>query len=140
MESTKTSQFKDFASLIQGERYTVLFLNEMGLGANSVQFIHHEVHFRAYAQHTDALQLIMKPKRKREFRQMWFRGSKEFVVFKGWIDLDTDMFVAPSVEGPVTVCRSKYPSFDKRYLLDAIKRAKVAPLFQSEGISEVSHV
>ena len=140
MESVNTSQFKDFASLIQGERYTVLYLNEMGMGASSVQFVHHEARFGSYAQHSDAVQLIMKPKRKREFRQMWFHGSKEFAVFQGWVELDTEMFSAPVDDGLFTSRKAKYLSFDKRYLFDAIKSAKVAPLFQSEGIAEVSHV
>ena len=136
MESTTTSQFKGFADLVKGERYTILFLNELGFGANSVQFTHEESKFRSYAQYTDALQLVMKPKGKRQLRQMWFYGNKEFVVWKDWVRLDTDFLGASTDEGPFTVRKSKYASFDKRYLRDAIRSTPLKPLFSSVTVHE----
>ena len=130
MNLIESSQFKQFTTLEKGQRYTILILNEMGFG-NSVQFVHEASRFLSYAQHADALQLIMKPKGKRQLRQMWFYGTKEFIVWKGWVDLNTHMFGPEEKNEFATIKRSKYCSFDKRYLFDAIRSTKETPIFQS---------
>ena len=56
--------------------------------------------------------------------------NQEILHFEGWIDVDTNPFGPEIDEGRVTVKRSKYLSFDDRYMTDAITAAGVKPLYE----------
>jgi len=105
-----------------GGKYTVLFTNDF-LGCSTFQITLERAHVDKWAQYSDAVYLEFRRKRKRRSERMVFAGEhKKFAVFNGHIDIPTDPFMAEEDSGVagVTVRKSRYSSFDKRYFTDAI--------------------
>lgn len=125
----KTSEYKDLLSLESGKRYTLLVMSDFGIGVHAIHLTMEKTKVGKYAQYSDALELIFKPKNKRILRVLQFYGKKEFAIWENWIAVDTEAFTKGEDTPFATVKRSKYPSFDKRYLTDAIASVSEKPLF-----------
>lgn len=126
---SKTSAFKDLLTLEAGKRYTLLVMSGLGIGAHAIHITMEKAKVGKYAQYDDSVELIFKPKGKRNLRAMQFYGRQEFVVWENWIDLNTEAFTQGKERPFVIVKRSKYASFDKRYLTDAIASTPIKPLY-----------
>lgn len=124
----RTSEFRELFKLQIGERYTIVVQNEMGFGVNAVQFTLDSFSVGRYAQHDNCIDLIFKPKRKRNLHCIKFYGRKHFAIFAGWVDINTDPFGPAEENGIMTVRKMKYASCDDRFLTDAIASASVAPI------------
>lgn len=123
------NHFSDLLNLEIGKRYTVLVENEMGFGVNAVQFTFHSSKLGRFAQYENAVEVIFTPKKKRNLRSITFYGKRDFALFAGWIDVNTDPFSAPEDQGVIVVRRMKYSSCDSRFMDDAIASVKTTPLF-----------
>lgn len=123
------NQFSDLLNLETGKRYTVIVDNEMGFGVNAVQFTFHSAKVGRYAQYENSVELIFTPKRKRNLHSIKFYGKKDFALFEGWIEVDTNPFGAPEDQGVMIVRKMKYSSCDSRFMDDAIASVNGAPIF-----------
>lgn len=123
------NQFSDLLSLESGKRYTIIVENEMGFGVSAVQFTFQESKMRRFAQYENCVEIIFTPKKKRNLHSIKFYGKRDFAIFEGWVELNTDPFSAPEDQGIMVVRRMKYSSCDSRFMDDAIASVKMAPLF-----------
>lgn len=123
------NQFSDLLNLEVGKRYTVIVENDMGFGVNAVQFTFHSSKLGRFAQYEHAVEVIFTPKQKRNLHGIKFYGKKDFALFEGWVDVNTDAFSAPEDQGIIVVRRMKYSSCDSRFMDDAIASVKATPLF-----------
>lgn len=123
------NQFSDLLNLECGKRYTVIVDNEMGFGVSAVQFTLHETKTGRYAQYENCVELIFTPKKKRNLHSLKFYGRRDFAIFEGWVEVNTDPFSAPEDQGIMVVRRMKYSSCDSRFMDDAIASVKATPLF-----------
>lgn len=123
------NQFSDLLNLEIGKRYTVIVENDMGFGVNAVQFTFHSSKLGRFAQYENAVELIFTPKKKRNLHSIKFYGKKDFALFEGWVDVNTDPFSVPEDQGIIVVRRMKYSSCDSRFMDDAIASVKATPLF-----------
>lgn len=125
----QVNQFSDLLNLEVGKRYTVIVENDMGFGVNAVQFTFHSSKLGRFAQYEHAVEVIFTPKKKRNLHSIKFYGKKDFALFEGWVDVNTDAFSAPEDQGIMVVRRMKYSSCDSRFMDDAIASVKATPLF-----------
>lgn len=123
------NQFSDLLNLEVGKRYTVIVENDMGFGVKAVQFTFHSSKLGRFAQYEHAVEVIFTPKKKRNLHSIKFYGKKDFALFEGWVDVNTDPFSAPEDQGIMVVTRMKYSSCDSRFMDDAIASVKATPLF-----------
>ena len=76
------------ANLKNGEKYTLLFTNDFSFPC--VQKVTLEsVEETTYAQYKDAVRLVFRPCKKRNYYQKYFYGEKRFAILKGWHDVQT---------------------------------------------------
>lgn len=125
---SKTSAFRDLFGLTVGDRYTVLVESEMGFGVHAVQMTLDSIKVGRYAQYDNCIDLIFKPKGKRNLHCIKFYGRKAFAIFAGWVNVNTDPFGPTEDLEPMTVKKMKYASCDDRFMTDAIASAGVAPI------------
>ena len=125
---------KELTALIVGQRYTVVKMGDMGF-CFSVQFELVEKRVEPWAQYAESVVLIFKQKNKRNLKQIRFTGRDDFLVYEGWVEANTEMFVEEDKSGPFTV-RKSLSSCDIEYLLRAKRSVPKAPLI--EQISESS--
>ena len=123
-------KFHPLTTLEKKHQYTLLLMSGLGIGANAIQFTLEDMRVNQYAQYEESVQLIFKLRGKRKLMATRFHGDTTYALWVGWVDLDTNAFEAPTLSNGGLVCRSsRYSSFDKRYLTDAIASATVPPLF-----------
>jgi hypothetical protein len=126
---SRVSEFRDLMTLQAQKKYTLIVNSELGFGVSAIQFTMHTVQVGRYAQYDNCIEIIFTPKRKRNLHSIKFYGKKDFALFEGWVEVDTNMFAEPEDQGIIVVRKAKYPSFDDRFMDDAIASVKVAPLF-----------
>lgn len=120
-------EFRELIKLSVGQRYTIASMGDFGF-CNSTQFTLEAIRVGRYAQYDHCVELIVKPKGKRNLRSIQFYGCKVFALWAGWVAVNTDAFGAPTQEGPVIARRSRYLSCDERFLTDAIASVQQRPL------------
>lgn len=126
---TRTSDFRDLLTLEIGKRYTLIVESEMGFGVGAIHFTLQSVRVGRFAQYDNCIELVFTPKKKRNLHSTKFYGKKDFALFDGWVDVDTNPFGPAEDQGIMTVRKMKYSSCDERFMSDAIASVKVAPLF-----------
>lgn len=128
-ESTKIGgEFHFITTLEKGQRYTVLVHGIFG--AVAIRLTLEDVKVSEYAQYSESVLLIYKPKGKRNSKGMRFHGRETCVIWSGWVELDTNPFSAPTVTESGLVCKAgKYASCDSRFMTDAIASTTIQPIF-----------
>ena len=114
------------------QKYTLVKMGDMGF-CFSIQFELVERRAEPWAQYTETMLLIFKEKRKRNLRQVRLLKRDDFLIYDGWVDVNTEMFVEEDTSGPFTV-RKSLMSCDIEYLLRAKRSVPKPPLI--EQISE----
>lgn len=122
------NQFSDLLNLENGKRYTIIVENDMGFGVNAVQFTFHSSKLGRFAQYENAVEVIFTPKKKRNLHSIKFYGKRDFVLFEGWVEVDTNPFGPYEDQGIVVSRKMKYSSCDSRFMDDAIASVKATPL------------
>lgn len=106
-----------YNKLQPGNKYTLVYLNDFGFPvAEKITF--HSVRSSTYAQHSDVMEMIFTPYRKRsQYRKLFYNCSIMF--FEGWQDLkEEEIKVTLEDNKNVKITRSKYGCFDSRYIDD----------------------
>lgn len=106
-----------YNKLHSGKKYTLVYLNDFGFPvAEKITF--HSVRSSTYAQHSDVMEMIFTPYRKRtQYRKFFYNCSMMF--FEGWQDLkEEEIKVTLEDNKNVKITKSKYGCFDSRYIDD----------------------
>lgn len=104
------SKFKKFTNLEEGARYTFFYLSEFGLPLTN-QITLHKVETKPYAQYEDAVTVWWRGKGKKTIKGKRFFGNKKYLVYKGWVDLEDNMFTEETSGGLL----SSLPCFNDKY-------------------------
>jgi hypothetical protein len=127
------SEFRELFKLSTGKRYTIASMGDFGF-CNSTQFTLEAIRVGRYAQYDHCVELIVKPKGKRNLRCIQFYGRKVVALWTDWIAINTGAFGAPTQDGPLITRTSRYLSCDERFLTDAISSAQQKPLITCVSI------
>ncbi|MBX3041650.1 MAG: hypothetical protein KF789_13170 [Bdellovibrionaceae bacterium] len=132
MENIKSEkiggEFHALTQLERGQKYTLL--TQGGFGAIAQKIVLQDIKVGPYAQYSESVQLIYKPKGKRNLSGSRFHGIASCVVWAGWVDVNTDPFKPSEISSTGMVVRSsRYSSFDSRYFTDAIASVSATPIF-----------
>lgn len=106
-----------YGRLTVGEKYTIVFLNDFGFPvAEKITF--HSMCCTTYAQHSDAVEMIFTPYRKRsQCRKIFYNCS--LMIFEGWqVMKDEHTKEVLKNDGIIKITKSKYGCFDARYIDD----------------------
>lgn len=106
-----------YNKLEEGEKYTLVYLNDYGFPvAQKIKF--HSMKCTTYAQHSDVVEMVFTPYRKRSlFKKIFYKRS--LMVFKGWQNLkEEDTHEVLKNNESVKITKSKYSCFDSRYIDD----------------------
>lgn len=123
---------KQLMALKPGQKYTFVKMGDMGFPfALQLQLIDQKI--EPYAQYAESVVLIFKLKGKRNLRQIRIIGRDDYLVYEGWVPINTEMYVEEEKVGDMTVRRS-LSSCDIEYLLRAKRSVAQVPLI--EQISE----
>ena len=120
---------KELTALKLGHKYTLVKLSDFGF-PYSAQLELAESKVEPYAQHAETVILAFKLKGKRKLRHLRIFNRDEYLVYEGWLEVDTEMYVEtlPSTDD-TTVSRS-LRSFDNEYLYRAKRSVAKTPLIE----------
>ena len=109
-----------YNKLVEGGRYTLVYLNEFGFPV-AQKIIFHSMELTTYAQYSDVVKLVFKPYRKRSLYQKYFYNNS-LMIFEGWQDMkESDTVKTLKDNDSVKITKSKYSCFDARYIKDLEK-------------------
>ena len=109
------------ANLVEGERYTLVYLDEFGFPAME-HITFQRASICSYAQHNDAVKIVYKRARARSLTEKYLY-KRSFAIYKGWCDKkESDTFEKMSENEQVTTMKSKYSGFDSRFFTDMVER------------------
>lgn len=109
-----------YGRLTAGQKYTIVHLNDFGFPvAEKITF--HSMRCATYAQHSDVVEMVFTPYRKRsQYRKLFYNCS--LMIFEGWQDLkEANTKEILKDDGTVKIVKSKYGCFDARYIEDLEK-------------------
>lgn len=111
------------AGLVSGEKYTLVYYNEFGFPvAQKITF--NSVQLTTYAQHSDCVQLVFTPYRKKTMYTKTFYNTS-LLIFEGWQDLPENFgYTMERKAGGCTIRKSNYTCFNSRYIDDIEKVLK----------------
>lgn len=107
--------------LTQGRKVTIVKFSEFGFPV-VINTVIDKVVVEPYAQYKESLKIIHKPKRKRSLYANRIIPKDALLVYDGWLDIDLGSLTKTVIKQDenVTVTQSKYRSFDKQLMQDAI--------------------
>lgn len=111
--------------LQEGRKVTIVKFSEFGFPV-VINTVIDSVTVEPYAQYRESLKIIHKPKRKRSLYGLRVLPKESMLVYDGWLDIDLDSFSNNILRQNefVTVKQSKYRSFDKQFMKDALATIK----------------
>jgi hypothetical protein len=119
---------KQLSVLQTGNKYTLVKMGDMGF-CFSVQFELVEKRIEPWAQYAESALLIYKQKGKINLRQIRILERDDFLVYEGWVEANTEMYVEEDRSGPFIVKKSLM-SCDIEYLLRAKRSVQKQPLIE----------
>jgi hypothetical protein len=120
---------KQLLALNAGEKYTIVRYGEMGF-VFAVQLIVNAFEVKPYAQYRESVYLIFRKKGARKASAMRFFPNDDYLVYSGWVEVNTSMFVSISVSASGMTCRTSLLSCDREYLHIAKRSVPAAPIFE----------
>lgn len=106
-----------YNKLVEGGKYTIVYLNEFGFPV-AQKIVFHSMELTTYAQYSDVVKMIFKPYRKRSLYQKYFYNNS-LMIFEEWQDMkDSDTMETLKNNESMKITKSKYSSFDARYIED----------------------
>ncbi|ATF13666.1 hypothetical protein A616_17260 [Brevibacillus brevis X23] len=111
--------------LTHGRKVTIIKFSDFGFPV-VINTVVERVLVEPYAQYRESLNIIHKPKRKRSLYSNRILPKNTLLVYDGWLDIDVDSLTKRVVKQDqhMTVKQSKYLSFDKQFMQDAISNIK----------------
>lgn len=110
---------KQLSALKIGQKYTFVKLSEFGF-PHAVKIELVEFKIESYAQYPETTVLKFKLKGKRNLRGLRIFERDSYLVYEGWVEVDTEMYVEtlPATPGGLP-CQRSLSSFDNEYLMRA---------------------
>lgn len=119
---------EQFLQLQEGQKYTMWSLGNFGFPA-CMQIKVVSVECRKYAQYDKSIRLQFTKKGGRRVLELNILPGEAFVFWPGWINPDSEMYgQAQERENGVKISRSKFPSYDRRYVQVALESVAVEPV------------
>ncbi len=111
------------------EKYTIVRFGEMGF-LFSVQLTLIRVDIKPFAQYPESVVLVFRKKCGRAPSGLRFLPNDDFLVYEGWVNVNTEMYVSSSVSPTGMNCKQSLLSFDREYLMIAKRSVGKEPLFE----------
>lgn len=119
---------EQFLSLQEGEKYTMWWFGNFGF-PTCLHIKVKAVECRKYAQYDQSIRLEFVKKGGRRACELNFLPMEAVVIWPGWIDVNAEMYgKAEEKENGVTVSRSKFLSYDRQYVQEALKSTSIKPV------------
>ena len=128
LDKTQTME-KQQLELLQGlvgKKATFFKTNDAGF-PQSIKCTVERIEVRDYAQYTNAVFIVFKPKGKRKLKQIIYKPYQDLLVYADHVDLNVEMFVSTKTMAGVTI-RESLMCFDKRYYDLAMNSTTQEPL------------
>lgn len=117
-------------TLKEGEKYTYIKLGDFGF-KQVCQFTHIQSYVKPWAQYNNNLNIVFKPKGKRNPRILQMHGIKDITIFKGWVNIsDEPETTILSENKDCKVSRYNHSCFDFDQIENEIKKSNSTPLIQ----------
>jgi hypothetical protein len=120
---------KELTALRVGHRYTLVKLSDFGFPYSAcLELV--ESKTEPYAQHRETMLLTFKLKGKRNLRQLRIFERDNYLIYEGWIAVNTEMFVEelPGVAG--LVVQKSLRCFSTEYFDRAKRSIAQKPLIE----------
>ncbi|MBT2759877.1 hypothetical protein [Paenibacillus sp. ISL-20] len=129
---TQSREFTEAVEkLTEGRKVTIMKFNDFGWPV-VMNTVIERLEVKPYAQYKESLKIVHKPKRKRTSYYNMILPNESLMVFDGWLNIDTDKLTNNVIKDDehVTVKQSKFGSFDKQFMADALNTVGVNPIVQ----------
>lgn len=111
-----------------GEKYTLFGFNDFGFPQTTHTVIE-KISIEKYAQYDNALFIVHRPKRKRTSYRKVVLPDNTLYIYKGWIDVESEMYgKAEHRENGTIIRTSQFSSFDKGYINKGINSVSNKPI------------
>ena len=120
---------KELTALKVGHRYTLVKLSDFGF-PYAAQLELAESKVEPYAQYPETVVLAFKLKGKRKLRHLRIFNRDEYLVYQGWIEVNTEMYVETLPGTDDTTVSRSLRSFDNEYLYRAKRSVAQKPLIE----------
>lgn len=122
---------KELTQLQTGKRYTIVRQGSMGfVYSEHIELV--EVTNEPWAQYQETIRLIYKLKGKRNLRQTRFCPRDSYLVWEGWLSVNTDIFVETTEENGFIV-RKSLGSCDREYFERAKRSVNTSPFIECKA-------
>lgn len=123
------SRYNDLLNLNLDEKYTILWMSGFGMGLSEMKGTLEKIELCSYAQYGEAVKITLKPFRKKKSVTMVFFPGKDFMVYQGYVEADTDMVRVITVYNGLNVGETLL-AFDPEYFEIAKRSVKEKPVFE----------
>jgi hypothetical protein len=123
------SRYNDLLNLNLDEKYTILWMSGFGMGLSEMKGTLEKIELCSYAQYGEAVKITLKPFRKKKNATMVFYPGKDFMVYQGYVEADTDMVRVITVYNGLNVGETLL-AFDPKYFEIAKRSVKEKPVFE----------
>lgn len=123
------SRYNDLLNLNLDEKYTILWMSGFGMGLSEMKGTLEKIELCSYAQYGEAVKITLKPFRKKKSVTMVFYPGKDFMVYRGYVEADTDMVRVITVYNGLNVGETLL-AFDPEYFEIAKRSVKEKPVFE----------
>lgn len=123
------SRYNDLLNLNLDEKYTILWMSGFGMGLSEMKGTLEKIELCSYAQYREAVKITLKPFRKKKNVTMVFYPGKDFMVYHGYVEADTDMVRVITVYNGLNVGETLL-AFDPKYFEIAKRSVKEKPVFE----------
>lgn len=129
---TPDTPIKKAAEALQAHKenkITIVKFSDFGFPI-AIQTVLNSVEVKPYAQYSESLVLIHKPKRKRSLWKNTILPNESVIILEGWHNVDSEKLTYNTLEENenITVKQSKYGSFDNNFLKDVLNYIKADPI------------
>ncbi|RXZ78149.1 hypothetical protein EBB07_29280 [Paenibacillaceae bacterium] len=123
------SVFADISPLQEERKVTIVKLSEFGFPV-AFQTVIKKVVVKPYAQYSESLRILHRPKRKRSNYENIILPDESILVYDGWINVDIDSTKNITESKHFIIKQSKYRCFDKRYMIDLFNSIDATPIYK----------
>jgi hypothetical protein len=128
-KGNKMSRYHELLNLKHGEKYTLLWMSSFGMGLSEMKGTLEQIELCSYAQYGEAVKITLKPFRKKKSVTMVFYPGKDFMMYHGYVEADTEMVRSWKSSGDVVVGETLL-AFDPEYFEIAKRSVKEKPVFE----------
>ena len=128
MKNYQIDNTLEHIKILEGKKATIYKMSDMGF-PNIIQCEIKKVELKNYAQYTNLLHIVYRPKRKRTDYVIRLHDYSDFAIWSGHIDVKSDMFVSSKTNESGITIRESLLSFSNEYLQRALQSTNIKPIF-----------